>query len=128
MKNGTNLLPCLNLSGILLMAASGTLLVTLQAAEPTPDKGPPPDVPTPPAGANSATFPAPKPDWGDGVRNHNAEAAKIASSNQLVFDGDSITSWFAYYSGPGNSGVDIWNERYAKLGPFNFDRYITPKK
>ena len=75
---------------------------------------------TPPAGVDKATYPFPKLDWVDMVKRHNAEAAKIADSIQVVFDGDSITSWFAYYSGPGNSGVAIWNERYAKLGAFDF--------
>ena len=76
----------------------------------------------PPAGGNSAVCPKPAEwtGWADGVKTRNAEAAKAAGSVQLVFDGDSITAWFAGYSGPGNSGVEIWKERYEKLGAFDF--------
>jgi lysophospholipase L1-like esterase len=110
----------MNAFKLFFLAASGTLLITMKAAEPARDGGLSLDALTPPVGGNSATYPFPKLDWVDGVRNHNAEAAKVAGSIQLVFDGDSITSWFAYYSGSGNSGVSIWNERYAKLGAFDF--------
>ncbi len=78
------------------------------------------EVLTPSAEMNSAASSFPKLDWVDAVRARNAAAAKVASSIQLVFDGDSITNWFANYSGPGNSGVSIWEERYTKLGAFNF--------
>ena len=78
--------------------------------------------PEPGQNINSAVDPKPAEwvGWIDGVNRRNAEAAARADSIQVVFDGDSITSWFANYSGPGNSGVEIWKERYEKLGAFNF--------
>jgi lysophospholipase L1-like esterase len=106
---------------LLIAVMSGFLELSVGAAKPQQhDAEVSLDMLTPPAGVNQAACPFPKLDWVDAVRAHNAEAAKVASSIQLVFDGDSITSWFANYSGPGNSGVSIWNERYAKLGAFNF--------
>ena len=85
-----------------------------------PDKNLTMEALTPPSGVKQASYPFPKLDWVDTVRRKNAEASHKASAIQLVFDGDSITSWFANYSGPGNSGVEIWKERYAKLGAFDF--------
>ena len=84
------------------------------------DKSPTTEALTPPSGVNQAAYPFPKLDWVETVRRKNAEASHIAGAIQLVFDGDSITSWFANYSGPGNSGVEIWKDRYAKLGAFDF--------
>ena len=112
-------IPFLKIFGRTGLLTAG-LMLTAQAADPAHSVIPTLEMLTPPVGGDSATCPFPKLDWVDGVRNHNAEAAKVARSIQLVFDGDSITSWFAYYSGPGNSGVEIWNERYSKLVAFDF--------
>jgi lysophospholipase L1-like esterase len=76
---------------------------------------------TAPAGVNTAVYPAPRLDWVDRVNADNAAAAQLADTIQLVFDGDSITDWWKKPSmGTRDSGLQIWNDRYAKLGAFDF--------
>lgn len=70
--------------------------------------------PAAPPGVNSATYAVPKMEWTTRVMNTNARAHKIADSIQFVFDGDSITDGWQ------GAGKAIWEERYAKLGAFNF--------
>lgn len=72
----------------------------------------PAKLPTVPPGVNPATYPVPVMYWFDRVNTNNANARKVASSIQLVFDGDSITD--------GWRGKELWSQRYGKLGAFDF--------
>ena len=64
--------------------------------------------------ANTASFPLPRLEWFGRVKRNNDNAAKVADRIQLVFDGDSITDWWQ------TRGLPIWQDRYAKLGAFDF--------
>ena len=64
--------------------------------------------------ANSASSPFPRLEWFVRVKNNNDNAAKVAGNIQLVFDGDSITDGWQ------GGGRQIWEDRYAKLGAFDF--------
>ena len=76
---------------------------------------------TAPDGVNSAAYPFPRFDWLERVHSNNTNAAQVAEKIQLVFDGDSITDWWKKPSnGPKESGLQIWNELYAKFGAFDF--------
>lgn len=67
-----------------------------------------------PAGVNSASYAFPRIDWLERVMNNNTDASKIAEGIHVVFDGDSITD------GWHKAGHQVWLERYAKLGAFDF--------
>jgi lysophospholipase L1-like esterase len=72
------------------------------------------ETPQPPPGANPAAFPTPRLDWFKRVKANNDAAKTMASSIQLVFDGDSITEGWR------SGGKEIWEQRYAKINAFNF--------
>ena len=74
----------------------------------------PASLPSVPDGVNSASYAVPRIEWVSRVKKNNEEAAKVADKVQLVFDGDSITD------GWHKAGQQIWLERYAKLGAFDF--------
>jgi lysophospholipase L1-like esterase len=97
------------------IALTSLLLVSAHAQE---SKGLldslPPLPPPPPAGTNTATYPAPRGDWLYRVKNNIAEGKKAAATTQVIFDGDSITD------GWHGRGKQVWEERYAKYGAFNF--------
>jgi len=101
----------------LLLTAASLLHAEDPAASPTPT--PPPgldwflSMATPP-GENSAAYPLPKFDWISRVKKNNDDASKVADTIQLVFDGDSITDAWP------SKGNLIWQDRYAKLGAFDF--------
>ena len=71
-------------------------------------------LPTVPEGVNSATYPFPRQDWLQGVKENFAKAEPLRSKIQLVFDGDSITALWP------SRGRDTWVARYAKLNAFDF--------
>ena len=93
-----------------------TFLLTGSAFAQTPPAIYPMPAPLPvlPQGANSATYPLPRQDWVQRVAGTNQRAHQVASSTQLVFDGDSITDGWQ------GGGKAIWTERYDKLGAFDF--------
>jgi lysophospholipase L1-like esterase len=74
----------------------------------------PPLPPANPPGTNSAVAPSPRIEWLQRVSAIDAKAHPIASNIHLVFDGDSITDFWQ------GKGQPIWQERYAKLGAFDF--------
>ena len=96
---------------LLLMVVAGVLM----AEEPYKIWPMPSDLPSCPAGVNPATYP-----WPKGIENlmriksDQTKAHEIASSIELVFDGDSITDGWR------GGGRQIWDERYGKLNAFNF--------
>jgi len=96
-----------------LLAASLFATSAFAADKPAiwPMPSPFPEVP---AGANTATYPAPRLDWFARVKANNEKAAQNAGGIQLIFDGDSITD--GWQSG----GRPIWMERYAKHNAFDF--------
>ena len=51
----------------------------------------PSPLPTVPAGANPATYPAPRVEWLVRAQGNISNAKKVANSIHLIFDGDSIT-------------------------------------
>jgi lysophospholipase L1-like esterase len=71
-------------------------------------------LPAPPAGSNSAAYPAPKLDWVVRVKNTNDRARQQADGIRLVFDGDSITDGWQ------GAGKQVWAQRYGALGAFDF--------
>ena len=74
----------------------------------------PSSLPSVPAGVNSAAYPTPRLKWISRVKKTNESAAKVSDKIQLVFDGDSITDFWHKF------GEQIWEERYEKLGGFDF--------
>jgi len=74
----------------------------------------PTSFPAPPADVPAATFPLPRLDWPARVANTNDRAQKLADSIQLIFDGDSITDGWQ------GRGKQIWADRYARFGAFDF--------
>ena len=68
----------------------------------------------PPAGTNLAAYPFPKAEWLIRVKSNIDKAKSIASSIQLVFDGDSITDGWQ------GGGKQIWEAHYSKLNAFDF--------
>jgi len=74
----------------------------------------PAELPSVPPGEDSATYPMPRLDWVQRVKNNNEKAQAQASAIQLVFDGDSITD--AWQS----KGREIWDARYARFNAFDF--------
>lgn len=102
---------------VLLLTAASFLHAEDPAASPAPT--PPPGLDwflgvMTPTGENSAACPLPKFDWISRVKKDNNDAAKVANTIQLVFDGDSITDGWQ------SKGRLVWQERYAKLGAFDF--------
>ena len=75
----------------------------------------PAELPAAPAGQNTATYPTPRLDWVARVKANNERAHSVASSVQLIFDGDSITDGWQ-----GTGGKAIWDARYGKLNAFDF--------
>jgi len=74
----------------------------------------PSPLPSAPAGVNTAICPMPRLEWISRVATTNQKAKAIASSIELVFDGDSITDgWQA-------SGREVWATHYGKLNAFDF--------
>lgn len=104
----------------LLLAAM--LVGATAIAQNTPPVWPmPPTLPVIPPGVNPAAYPAPKVDWLVRAGTAIAESRKIADSIKLIFDGDSITAgWQNGGEGWRKGGAEIWAQRYAKLGAFNF--------
>lgn len=101
----------------LLLTAASLLHAEDPAASPTPTPSPGLDwftgmMETP--SANTASCPLPRLEWFGRVKRNNDHAAKLAARIQLVFDGDSITDG---WQGKGNQ---LWQDRYAKLGAFDF--------
>jgi lysophospholipase L1-like esterase len=74
----------------------------------------PASLPSVPAGVNSASYAFPRIEWVSRVKGNNDNASKIAEGIHVVFDGDSITD------GWHKAGQQVWLERYAKLGAFDF--------
>jgi lysophospholipase L1-like esterase len=74
----------------------------------------PSSFPSVPAGFNSAAFPTPRLEWLSRVKGIFDSASQVADKIQLVFDGDSITDFWQ------SEGREIWLERYARLGGFDF--------
>jgi lysophospholipase L1-like esterase len=74
----------------------------------------PSPLPVIPKDVNSAAYAAPRFDWFERVIANNAKAQKVASSIQLIFDGDSITDGWQ------GKGLQVWTERYGKLHAFDF--------
>ena len=106
MKRARNYSSCLLVSALLLA-------VSALAAE-TPIWPMPSPFPAVPAGGNPAAFPTPRLDWVARVKSNNDMASQIASSIQLIFDGDSITDGWQ------GGGAQVWAEHYGKLGAFDF--------
>ena len=71
-------------------------------------------VPDLPPGANSASFATPRIDWVQRVKITNERAKSVASSIELVFDGDSITDYWQ------SRGKEVWTKYYGKLNAFDF--------
>lgn len=103
----------------LVVPAAAFLFVT---AAPAKDATPGPSpglsisqmLPHPPAGVNTAVYPAPRQEWVQRVAGMFDAGHKQAGAIRLVFDGDSITDrWLGV-------APKIWQERYAKLGAFDF--------
>ena len=92
-----------------LLAIASSLHAELPAPWPMPSP-----IPSAPPGVNSAICSLPRLEWFARVKNNNDNAAKIAEGIHLVFDGDSITD------GWHKAGQQIWMERYAKFGAFDF--------
>ena len=74
----------------------------------------PSNLPAAQEGANTATSAVPRLDWVVRVKNTNEKAKAIASSIDLVFDGDSITDGWQ------GKGKAVWESHYAKLHAFDF--------
>ena len=74
----------------------------------------PSPLPVLPAGVNPATYPAPRVEWLIRVQGNLQKAKTVADSTRLIFDGDSITDGWQ------GGGREIWAQRYAKLGAFDF--------
>ena len=93
-----------------------TLLLTGSAFAQTPYAIWPMPSPFPviPPGTNSAAYPAPRSEWMARVYYTNERAHQLAGSIKLIFDGDSITDGWQ------GGGRAIWEERYGKLGAFDF--------
>ena len=68
--------------------------------------------PTPPPGADTATFPVPHDDWLLHFA-HNIDRVKNKRVD-LIFDGDSITDFWE------GKGKEVWERNYAKLNPADF--------
>lgn len=92
-----------------IASIASSLHAELPAPWPMPES-----LPSLPDGVNSASYAFPRIEWVSRVKKNNEEAAKVADKVQLVFDGDSITD------GWHNSGQQVWLQRYAKLGAFDF--------
>jgi lysophospholipase L1-like esterase len=71
---------------------------------------------TPPPGVNTAAYPEPRQEWVEHVQINIDHARKQQQTApiQLIFDGDSITDRWQ------NVGTKTWQERYGKLGAFDF--------
>lgn len=67
-----------------------------------------------PAGENPAVYPVPRLDWFWQVAQNNANAEKIGSAAQVIFDGDSITYGWKI------KGKTVWDERYSKYNAVDF--------
>jgi lysophospholipase L1-like esterase len=101
----------------LLLTAASFLHAEVPSVPPAPTSLPGLDCfagMTTPTGDNSAICPLPRLEWFGRVKRNNDQAAKVAGQIQLVFDGDSITDWWQSW------GLSIWQDRYAKLGAFDF--------
>lgn len=70
-------------------------------------------LPTPPPNGNVATLPVPRLDWVQRFHD-NLDRSKKMAKIDLIFDGDSITDWWQ------KGGIEIWNQRYAKLNACDF--------
>lgn len=92
------------------------LFVATASAEDSPVKvwPMPATLPSLPPGATVTTYPMPRVDWIQRVQGNIAKAHKAPESIKLVFDGDSITDGWQ------GGGKEIWKERYAKYGAFDF--------
>ncbi|MCX6968350.1 MAG: GDSL-type esterase/lipase family protein [Verrucomicrobia bacterium] len=77
---------------------------------------------TVPAGVNSAAYPMQRvqgspekiKDWLRRVEKNIQVGEKMASSIELIFEGDSITNYWP------RTGKEVWEKHYAKLHPFDF--------
>ncbi|MFZ0436247.1 MAG: GDSL-type esterase/lipase family protein [Chthoniobacterales bacterium] len=101
----------------LFLTAASLLHAEDPSASPTPTPSPGLDWfagMTTPTGDNSAICPLPRLEWFGRVKRNNDHAAKVAGQIQLVFDGDSITDGWQ------GKGHQLWQDRYAKLGAFDF--------
>lgn len=74
----------------------------------------PSPLPVIPQDVNPAAYPAPRVDWLLRFNANLENSRKVADSVQVIFDGDSITDLWQKH------GAEIWANRYAKLGAFNF--------
>jgi lysophospholipase L1-like esterase len=93
----------------LLLLAAPAFCQEAPAAWPMPSV-----LPSVPAGANSAAYPIPRVEWLERVKYTHDKTRPIASSIELVFDGDSITDGWQ------GSGREVWAEHYGKLNAFDF--------
>lgn len=99
----------LHLFPVFLLLGSILFATDIPAIWPMPSS-----LPSSPADANPAAFPLPRLEWIERVNSNNKNAAQTAAGIQLVFDGDSITDFWQ------KAGAQIWKERYANLGAFDF--------
>jgi len=67
-----------------------------------------------PSGVNTAIVPVPRLDWVVRVKTNNGKASMNAAGIRLVSDADWDHRWLQ------GAGKQIWAERYAKLGAFDF--------
>ena len=74
----------------------------------------PSELPPVPEGINSAAYAYPRIDWLVRVKNTNQKVKAIASSIELVFDGDSITDGWQ------GKGKETWDAHYGSLHAFDF--------
>jgi len=94
------------------MAGCGWLLSNMVMAQ---DAWPlPSPFPVVPAGAMDTTYPMPRIEWLQQVKANLNDSRATPGSIKMVFDGDSITAGWP------NRARQIWVERFAKLGTFNF--------
>ncbi len=69
-------------------------------------------LPTPPAGTNSAVFPAPRVEW---LQHFQRSLDRTKQGNvDLIFDGDSITDFWQ------GQGKEVWARNYGHLQTANF--------
>src|ERR1700733_13912382 len=69
-------------------------------------------VPTPPAGSNPDTFPAPRNEWFVKFQS-NLDATK-GHHYDLLFEGDSITDFWQ------TKGKEVWDRHFGQLNPVDF--------
>ena len=92
-----------------LVAACVLLPLTVSAQEGGPSNW---RFPTPPPGADTATFPVPHDDW---LSHFERNIDRVKNKRvDLIFDGDSITDFWE------GKGKEVWTKNYASLNPADF--------